>query len=259
MRRKNIMLVGATGVGKSSLINAILGMQAASVGTGADPETAEITGYDCDNAVFWDTPGFGDSAATDEKYMKQITEKLYETAGSGYLIDGALLVIDAKVRDLGMAGKIIRQVLKPALGKALKNRVMVVINQADMALSGRHWDSVFNAPDCVLKKRLAEEESVIAARLYEETGIMFRIGSLCAGWTDGATGIQEASYGVAKILEMFLSALPEYSRALPVSHTSGSDDYTFGDAVGNAVFQCLTTVLEAPLNIPDGIGDLLGF
>ena len=38
----NLLLVGATGSGKSSTINAMFNMQVAKVGVGVDPETACI-------------------------------------------------------------------------------------------------------------------------------------------------------------------------------------------------------------------------
>ena len=42
----NLLLVGATGSGKSSTINAMFNMQVAKVGVGVDPETACIEKYE---------------------------------------------------------------------------------------------------------------------------------------------------------------------------------------------------------------------
>ena len=41
-KKENIMLVGATGSGKSATINALFNMEVAKVGVGVDPETAGI-------------------------------------------------------------------------------------------------------------------------------------------------------------------------------------------------------------------------
>ena len=60
-RKINLMLVGASGSGKSSTINALFDMSVAKVGVGADPETKEITKFDFGNFTIWDTPGLGDS------------------------------------------------------------------------------------------------------------------------------------------------------------------------------------------------------
>lgn len=42
----NLLLVGATGSGKSSTINAMFNMEVAKVGVGADPETSCIEQYE---------------------------------------------------------------------------------------------------------------------------------------------------------------------------------------------------------------------
>lgn len=55
----NLMVTGATGVGKSSTINALFGEEVAKVGTSVNPETMGIDKYKLDNLVIWDTPGLG--------------------------------------------------------------------------------------------------------------------------------------------------------------------------------------------------------
>jgi len=44
-QKLNVMFAGATGVGKSSTINAIFNMEIAKVGYNVDPETATIQKY----------------------------------------------------------------------------------------------------------------------------------------------------------------------------------------------------------------------
>ena len=51
----NLLLVGATGSGKSSTINAMFNMQVAKVGVGVDPETACIEKYELGGLTIWDT------------------------------------------------------------------------------------------------------------------------------------------------------------------------------------------------------------
>lgn len=86
--RVHILLVGATGAGKSSTINALFNTQHAKVGTGTDPETKEITQYELDNITLWDTPGLGESPDADKRHISSLRAKLSEKdANNNLLID----------------------------------------------------------------------------------------------------------------------------------------------------------------------------
>ena len=60
-----MLITGATGCGKSSTINALLGIDVARVGYGVDPETMTIGKCDLENLILWDSPGLGDSPEAD--------------------------------------------------------------------------------------------------------------------------------------------------------------------------------------------------
>ena len=143
-----ILLVGATGVGKSSAINALAEYPKATVGMGVDPETDKITPYAAEGFVFWDTPGLGDSVQDDLEYGKMLVDILNEQDGNGkLLIDFVLLLVDGSSRDLGTASDLIRKVILPDLRTEKKNRLLIVVNKIDKALSSRHWDAVHHCPD----------------------------------------------------------------------------------------------------------------
>ena len=91
----NLMITGATGVGKSSTINALFGEEVAKVGTSVNPETMGIDKYELDNLVIWDTPGLGDGREADNRHSKIIVDKLYEKDRNGnLLIDLVLVILD---------------------------------------------------------------------------------------------------------------------------------------------------------------------
>ena len=107
-RKVNLMLVGASGSGKSSTINALFDMSVAKVGIGVDPQTKEIAKFDLGNLTIWDTPGLGDGIKADKKHVKQIVRKLSETDGNGnLLIDLVLVVLDAGSKDLAVSYDVI--------------------------------------------------------------------------------------------------------------------------------------------------------
>ena len=56
----DVLVVGATGTGKSSTLNAIFGATVAKVGTSANPETQHISAYSLHDYIrFHDSPGLG--------------------------------------------------------------------------------------------------------------------------------------------------------------------------------------------------------
>ena len=132
----NLMITGATGSGKSSTINALFNTEVAKVGVGVDPETMDITKYDLDNLVLWDSPGLGDGKEADNRHANNIINKLDETDENGnLLIDLVLVILDGSTRDLGTSYELINRVIIPNLGKNKENRILVAINQADVAMA----------------------------------------------------------------------------------------------------------------------------
>lgn len=161
----NIMLVGATGAGKSSTINAIFDTEVAKVGYSCDPETSSIQKYEIGNLVLWDTPGLGDSPEKDSEYAAQIVNalKMKDAEGAG-LIDEVVVVVDACSRDLGTTYEMLKNVISPYIDP---QRILVALNQYDIAMKGRHWNEDENRPEEPLAAFLNEKSASVKRRIGE--------------------------------------------------------------------------------------------
>lgn len=211
-KRVNILLVGATGNGKSSTINAMFNMDVAKVGRGVDPETDRITSYDLSNLTIWDTPGLGDSISNDERYNVMLTKKLSETDNEGnMLIDLVLVVLDASSKDLGTSFDLINNTIIPCLGDDAADRILIGLNQADVAMKGKHWDIEKNEPDDVLIDFLEKKAASVQKRIKEATGLDVHPVYYCAGYTD-EDGNQCKPYNLAKLLYYIIKSIPSEKR-----------------------------------------------
>ncbi len=170
----NIMLVGPTGVGKSSTINALLGEENAKVGYGVNPETMETKSYRFNQYIkIWDTPGLGDSPEQDKihaKKIKSLLRKKYKKDDMvlGRTIDLILVIIDGSRRDIGTVFSFVHNIIMPEIDN--KN-ILFIVNQADMAMKGRHFNEETGKPDETLEAYLKEQSESIKNRIKESTGL----------------------------------------------------------------------------------------
>lgn len=253
----NIMLVGATGCGKSSTINALFAVgeqdvevsegeedeleedvavskkkyvEVAKVGSKADPETKDIEKYRIGNLVLWDTPGLGDGTEIDEHHKEVITELLREEDEDGSaLIDLVLVIMDGSTRDLGTSYKILNDVIIPEL-KDERGRILIALNQADIAMkTGRHWDYEKNEPDETLVKFLEEKVQSIKTRIKEDSDLDINPVYYCAGYEE-ENGDVVRPYNLSKLLYYIMESLPAQKRvAIMEGINTDSDNYEHND------------------------------
>lgn len=215
----NIMITGATGSGKSSTINAMFNAEVAKVGVGVDPETMDITKYTLQNMILWDSPGLGDGKEADTRHAKNIISKLNERDNDGNaLIDLVLVILDGGSRDLGTSYELINSVIIPNLGDNKEQRILVAINQCDMAMKGKHWDSVNNKPDATLTQFLDEKAESVRRRIREGTGVDIMPVYYSAGYKDGAE--QQAPYNLSKLLYLIIQHTPKKKRLIYAQNVS---------------------------------------
>ena len=251
----NIMLVGATGCGKSSTINALFAVgdgsegtsaeeddeyeekvpkksyvEVAKVGSKADPETKDIEKYRIGNLVLWDTPGLGDGTEIDEHHKEVITELLREEDDDGNaLIDLVLVIMDGSTRDLGTSYKILNDVIIPEL-KDDTSRILIALNQADIAMkTGRHWDYDKNEPDETLVQFLEEKVQSIKTRIKEDSDLDIEPVYYCAGYEEEG-GDAVRPYNLSKLLYYIMQSLPAQKRvAIMEGINTDSDNYEYND------------------------------
>jgi predicted GTPase len=197
----DVMVTGVTGAGKSTTLNTFFQKYVAKVGDGVDPETMELDAYSLNDYLrLWDTPGLGDGVDKDEIHKKKIIEllnKTYTDDGREYgFIDMVLVIIEGANRDMGTTYKILNDVIVPNISKY---RILVLINQADMAMKGRHWDYKLNKPDDVLLEFLDKQVSSIKERVKEATGVQILKPVYYSA---------EYGYNVEKVFDFIIENMP---------------------------------------------------
>lgn len=231
MREKkvNIMLVGATGSGKSSTINALFNMDVAKVGVGVDSETKYITSYTLDNLIIWDTPGLGEGVTRDMVYTEMLTRKLSELDENGNpLIDLVLIVLDSSSKDLGTSYDLLSNVIIPCLGDDKDGRILIGLNQADIAMKGKHWDTEKNEPDEVLLDYLKKKSLSVQSRIQVSTGLDIRPIYYCAGYKEEG-GEQCKPYNLTKLLYYIIQSIPKEKRLVFADHINTNADMWLHD------------------------------
>lgn len=202
----DILFVGATGVGKSSTLNALFGKNVSKVGDTPDPETMEIRSFRPErnpDIRIWDSPGLGDSPEKDKTHMRKIRNLLrdnYHIDNKAYgLIDLAVVILDGSSRDLGTARQLTHDIL-PLMGSS---RTVFALNKCDMIMGGRHWDKMVNSPDITLMREIEERRRVFTQRIHENCGV-YILSPVCYSAMRG--------YNIDLFLSRIISAIPDHRR-----------------------------------------------
>ena len=173
IRPLDVMVTGVTGAGKSTTLNAFFQKTIAKVGDGVDPETMELDAYALNDYFrVWDTPGLGDGVEMDKIHKKKLVDLLYKTYSKNNqiygFIDMVLVIIEGATRDMGSTYTLLNEIIVPNIQK---DRILVAINQADVAMKGYYWNNITKSPDPQLISFLNEKAISVKERVKEATGV----------------------------------------------------------------------------------------
>lgn len=200
----DVMITGVTGAGKSTTLNAFFQKKIASVGRGVDPETMELSSYSLGSHMrLWDTPGLGDGVEKDrihKQKMIALLEKTYGDFSQYKFIDMALVIVEGCNRDMGTTYTLLNEVIVPHIQP---DRILVAINQADVALKNTHWNHVTKQPDSQLISFLNEQANSIQRRVKEATGLTIHRPVYYSA---------EYGYNVDKLFDFIIDHMPRERR-----------------------------------------------
>ncbi|MCD9527528.1 GTPase family protein [Photobacterium carnosum] len=252
----NLLVTGATGCGKSSTINAMFNFEKAKVGQGVDPETMTIQKFEMNNVVVFDSPGLGDGLDADKRHAKNIINKLYEKDDEGeMLIDLVLVILDGSSRDLGTSFELINSVIIPNLGDD-KSRLLVAINQADMAMKGRHWDHKTNMPNNTLLEFLNEKVLSTSRRIKEATGVDVTPIYYSAGYKE--TNDSQHPYNLSKLLAFILHHTKPEKRAVYLQDINKKTNFSYSDELEGYGQQVRESFIDSILGVAGRGADWFG-
>lgn len=173
----HILFIGKTGVGKSSTINALFGVEEAKVGDLVISCTQEIEEYKfCKNLIIYDSPGIGEPSK-DIINKKKIVDYLNKKDDNGnLLIDKAIFILDSNDLAYEESINFINQDLMPILGDT--KRLLIALNKIDQFKCGYLFDKENNKPTKELDEIMKQKIKDIKKHLKKDCDIIY----YCAGF-----------------------------------------------------------------------------
>ena len=168
-----IFITGKTGVGKSTLVNGLVGKQMAKEGDTLDPETSVVKGYKTKHrsvyVTVWDSPGLQDGTNNESEYLGDMKKQCSD-------MDLSIYCVSLKETRFfkGCADIIAMKKLTEIFGKKMWENAMFVLTFANLA---EDLDSnILEADDDDEKARLFQDKvqlwkDTLAGALVEEVGV----------------------------------------------------------------------------------------
>jgi small GTP-binding protein len=185
-------ILGKTGVGKSSLCNALFGQEIAPVSDvdacTREPQTINLGLQDGKGISLLDVPGVGESESRDEEYSALYQRLLPE-------LDLVLWVIKGDDRALSIDERFYKTILLPII-RARTIPLVFVVNQSDKVEPCKEWDWEQHRPGLEQARNL-QAKRVSISRVFDVP--MVRICAVSA----------EENYGLVELVEKIVKTLPD--------------------------------------------------
>ena len=259
----NLLVVGPTGVGKSSTIEALFESEGresgAKIGTTANPETQDIHEYRMGSLTIYDSPGLGDSENNDKRHMEKIKNLLSAKDSEGnFKIDLVLVIADASSRDLGTVCHTIK-VIMDFMEEEEKERILIALNKCDRAGGRKGFDYEKNQPTEKLLEILDETVKIIQKRIKDDTGVNVEVVYYAAGEYDEEEGKKQPAYNLSKLLSYIVEKTPTKKRLVYLKHRSKKqEDFKSDDGRGDYKAKTTRSLFDTVKEFLEGGVELVG-
>lgn len=166
-----VAVIGQSGVGKSTTINAVFGVNnyvsdIAEGTTNIEEQTFDIDGHY--KMIFYDTPGLNNDIDKDKKYLKMYEEILPQC-------DVIMYIINAATRNFGEDCRILKEHIIPLCSeKGIMQNIIIAINKIDAIGESdsdnpeSKWDIVKNEPTLHLENLIEQRLKDMCAKMVQE-------------------------------------------------------------------------------------------
>ena len=151
------------------------------------------------------------------------------------------------------------------MGKNKEGRILVAINQADVAMKGRYWDYEKNEPQKTLKEFLDKKVISVKERIKEGTGINIEPIYYSAGFKEDGQ-LQTKPYNLSKLLYFIIKATPKEKRLAYVDTINPNDEMwkdnddikDYGKEIQNSFAETVKDCATTGSDIGERIGEVFG-
>jgi predicted GTPase len=160
---------------------------------------------------------------------------------------------------------LINTIIIPNLGKEAEKRLLVAINQADMAMKGKdRWDYDNNKPTPKAEKFLEEKVQSVKTRIKEATGVNIEPIYYCAGYKE--EGEEQRPYNLSKLMYLIVKHIPSKKRLLIADNISkdqemwkDSDELKdYATEIRSSFFEAIKDGMEVVGEIGRELGEKIG-